>query len=340
MSFRRRLHVIDSHTAGEPTRVVTEGFPGLQGDSLAELEADLVSNHWEVARMLVGEPRGHAPTHAVLPLPPFRSDADLSILILSSLGSLTMCGHALIGAVTTLVETGRVQPTEPVTKVAVETLSGMVTADAHVEGTKVRAVTFQGVPSWVAVTGLEARVDGKVYEVDVAFGGIWYALVRVEQTGVEIAVDRIPSLVALSHRIRLEVNRVLSAGAGLPRGTPDQVDQLLFFGPPASPGADGQNMATSTGLGFDRSPCGTGSCARMALAHDRGELGVGDTFVHESVLNTMFTGTIEAETEVLGKNAIIPTITGSAYLTAFSQLVLDKYDPLGEGIFIPAAGGT
>jgi len=340
MSFRRRLHVIDSHTAGEPTRVVTGGFPELEGNSLEEVEADLVSNHWDVARMPVGEPRGPAPTHAVLPLPPDRSDADLSILILSSLGSLTMCGHALIGTVTTLVETGRVQPTEPVTKVAVETLSGLVVADAHVEGTKVRAVTFRGVPSWVAVSGLEVRVDGQTFDVDLAFGGIWYALVEVEQAGMEIAVDRIPGLVALSHRIRLEVNRMLSANAGWPPGTPGQVDQLLFFGPPASPGADGQNMATSTGLGFDRSPCGTGSCARMARAHARGEQGVGDTFVHESVLNTMFTGTIEAETEAFGKKAILPTITGSAYLTAFSQLVLDQHDPLGEGIFIPAAGGT
>ncbi|MYJ15873.1 MAG: proline racemase [Acidimicrobiia bacterium] len=340
MSFRRRLHVIDSHTAGEPTRVVTGGFPELEGDSLEEVDADLVSNHWDVARMLIGEPRGHAPTHAVLPLPAYRSDADLSILILSSLGSLTMCGHALIGAVTTLVETGRVQPTEPVTSVAVETLSGLVTADAHIEGTKVKAVTFRGVPSWVAVTGLEVTLDGQIYEVDLAFGGIWYALVRVEQTGMTIAVDRIPGLVALSHRIRLEVNRVLSTGGGWPPGTPGQVDQLLFFGPPVSPGADGQNMATSTGLGFDRSPCGTGSCARMARAHARGELGVGDSFVHESVLNTMFTGTVEAETEVFDTKAILPTITGSAYLTAFSQLVLDSHDPLGEGIFIPAAGGT
>lgn len=340
MSFHRRLHVIDSHTAGEPTRVVTGGFPELEGDSLEEAEADLVSNHWDVARMLVGEPRGHAPTHAVLPLPPYRSDADLSILIMSSLGSLTMCGHALIGAVSTLVETGRVQPTESVTRVAVETLSGIVLADAHVEGTKVRTVTFQGVPSWVAVSGMEVTVDGRTFEVDLAFGGIWYALVRVEQTGMAIEVDRIPGLMALSHRIRLEVNRRLSEGDEWPHGAPDQVDQLLFFGPPASPGADGQNMATSTGLGFDRSPCGTGSCARMARAYALGEMGVGDTFVHESVLNTMFTGTIEAETQVFGNKGIIPTITGSAYLTAFSQLVLDTSDPLGEGIFIPAAGGA
>ena len=307
---------------------------------MREREADLLANHPNLIKLLVGEPRGHAPTHAVVPLPPFHPEADLSILILSSLGSLTMCGHALIGTVTTLVETGRIQPIEPVTRVVVETLSGLVTAEAHVEGTKVRSVTFQGVPSWVAVTGLEVEVDDRTFQVDIAFGGIWFFLVRIEQTGLAIEVDSIPNLVALSHRLRLQANRELAKRDDCPSDTPEEVDQLLFFGPPSSPGADGQNMATSTGLGFDRSPCGTGSCARMAWHFRRGELLVGDSFVHESVLNTMFTGSVKAEAEVGGRRAIIPTITGSAYLTGFNQLVLDSQDPLGEGIFIPAAGGT
>lgn len=340
MAFIQRFHVIDSHTAGEPTRVVTDGFPELEGATLADKEADLLTNHSDLVKMLVGEPRGHAPWHAVLPLPPSHSQADLAILILSSLGSLGMCGHALIGTVTTLIETFKIQPTEPVTRVVVETLSGLVTAEAHIKGTKVESVTFQGVPSWIAITGLQVEVDGRRFEADIGFGGIWYALVRVEKTGLPISVESVPSLVALSHRIRLGVNRVLADRSDWPEGSPTHVDQLLFWGPPTSAGADGQNMATSTGLGFDRSPCGTGSCARMALHFSIEELGVGDTFVHESVLNTMFTGTVEAETEVFGNKAIIPTITGSAYLTAFSQLVLDKYDPLGEGIFIPAAGGS
>ena len=241
--------------------------------------------------------------------------------------------------VTTLVETSRLQPEEPVTEVVVETLSGLVTAVAQVEGTEVRSVTFRGVPSWVAVSGLEVEVDGQTIEVDLGFGGIWFALVRVEQTGVPIAVESVPNLVALSHRIRLEVNKVFGERTDWPSGTPDRVDQLLYVGPPRSPGADGQNLATSTGLGFDRSPCGTGSCARMAWHFARGELGVGDAFVHESVLKTMFTGAVKAETEISGRRAIIPTITGSAYLTGFNQLVLDSRDPLGEGFFIPAAGG-
>ena len=340
MAFIQRLHVIDSHTAGEPTRMVTDGFPDLEGDTLAEKEADFLANHSHLARMLVGEPRGHAPWHAVLPLDPSHPDADLSILILSSLGSLTMCGHALIGTVTTLVETGRIPATEPVTKVVVETRSGLVRAEAHVEGAKVRAVTFRGVPSWVAATGLEVRVDGRTLEVDIGFGGIWFAMVRVEQTGLPIRVESVPGLVALSHRIRGEVNDMLGNGLDRPEGMPESIDQLLFFGPPAGPGADGRNLATSTGLGFDRSPCGTGSCARMAWHFGRGELGVGDTFIHESVLGTLFTGTVLAETEVFGQPGIVPTIGGSAYLTGFNQLVLDQHDPLGEGIFIPAAGDS
>ena len=339
MTFIRRFHTIDSHTAGEPTRVVTDGFPELEGETLREMETDLLANHADLARMLVGEPRGHGPWHAVLPLPPTRPDADLSILILSALGSLTMCGHALIGTITSLVEMFRIEPVEPVTTVAVETLSGLVVAEARVDGTKVRSVTFRGVPSWVALSGLEVEVGGHRIEVDVAFGGLWFALVRVQQTGLRIAVESVPNLVALSHRIRLEVNRALREGTDWPPGTPERVEQLLYVGPPTSPGADGQNLATSTGLGFDRSPCGTGSCARMAWHFEKGELEVGDTFVHESVLNTTFTGTVKAETEISGRKAIIPTITGSAYITGFNQLVLDSLDPLGEGIFIPAAGG-
>ncbi len=340
MTFIRRLQVIDSHTAGEPTRVVTGGLPDLAGDTLREKEEYLLANYPELSRMLVGEPRGHAPWHAILPLPPSDPRADLSILILSSLGSLTMCGHALIGAITTLVQTGRVTPREPVTEVVVETLSGLMETQARVEGGKVRSVTFQGVPSWVAVSGMEVEVDGRVIEVDVGFGGNWYVLVRIEQTGLPIAVDSVPALVALSHRIRLRVNKMLREGTDWPPGTPDRADQLLYMGPPTSPGADGQNLVTSSSLGFDRSPCGTGSSTRMALAVLRGELEVGDTFIHEGVLNTTFVGTVSAETEVWGRPGIIPTITGSAYLTSFSELVLDPDDPLGPGIFLPAAGGT
>ena len=339
MTFKHRVDVIDSHTAGEPTRVVFEGFPELRGDTLAEAEADLLANHADLIRLLVGEPRGHAPWHAVLPLGPFHPEADVSVLILSALGSLTMCGHALIGTVTTLLETERLEPDHPTSEVVVETLSGLVRAEAQMVGAQVGDVTFRGVPSWVAASGLAVEVGGRRFEVDIGFGGIWFALVTVEQTGLPIAVDTVPELVALSHRIRLEVNRLLAERTGRPAGAPERVDQLLYVGPPATPGADGQNLATSTGLGFDRSPCGTGCCTRMAWHFDRGEMAVGDSFIHESVLNTRFVGSIEAETEVMGRPAIIPTITGAAYLTGFNQLVLDPADPLAEGIFIPAAGG-
>ncbi|MDE0137961.1 MAG: proline racemase family protein [bacterium] len=339
MTFARRVRVVDSHTAGEPTRVVVGGFPELAGGTLAEKEADLLANHADLMRLLVGEPRGHAPWHAVLPLAPLHAGADLSVLIVSALGSLTMCGHALIGTVTTLLETDRMPAREPMTAVVVETLSGLVRAEARVDGGKVHSVTFRGVPSWVAVTGLAVEVGGRIFEVDIGFGGIWFALVRVEQTGMPIAVESVPGLVALSHRIRLELNRTLRERSGRPPGMPGRVDQLLYVGPPTSAGAHGQNLATSTGLGFDRSPCGTGCCARMAWHFERGEMAVGDTFVHESVLNTMFTGTIQAETEVAGRRAIVPTITGSAYLTGFNELVLDREDPLGAGLFLPAAGG-
>lgn len=155
-----------------------------------------------------------------------------------------------------------------------------------------------------------------------------------------IAVESVPSLVALSHRIGLEVNRLLGGGAGLPAGTPDRVEQLLYVGPGRKPGRRRAESGHLHRPGVRPITLRDRECARMAWHFSKGELDVGDSFVHESVLNTMFTGTAEPETGISGRRAIIPTITGSAYITGFNQLVLDSLDPLGEGIFIPAAGAS
>ena len=287
--------------------MVTDGLPELDGGTLREMEADLAANHAGLARMLVGEPRGHAPWHAALPLPAFHPEADLSILVLSALGSLTMCGHAPIGTVTCLVEMARIEPVEPVTRVAVETLSGLVVADARVEGAKVRSVTFQGVPSWVALTGLDVEVDGHPVEVDIAFGGLWFALVRIEQTGMAMAVESVPGLIALSHRIRLEVNRALREGKGIGlRGHRTAWSSCSTSDHPVAVAPTGRTWPPPPDWDSTVPPAGPEAAPAWPGTTRRGELGVGDTFVHESVLNTMFSGTVKAETEISGRRAIIP----------------------------------
>lgn len=332
------IEAVDTHTGGEPTRVAVGGLPPLGGGSLAERNTRLLADHPGLVPFLTGEPRGHAPMHAALPLPPSDPRADISLLILSALGSLDMCGHALIGAVTALIETGRIEADGPERTVRVETLAGLVeatariTPDGHAE-----SIEFRNAPARAGAVGLELEVPGAGGVVlDLAYGGLWYAVVGADALGLEIEPANVPRLVALSARIRRVLNRMLEErppGGGLP----DFAPQLLYTSRRAGPGADGRNMATSTELGFDRSPCGTGSCARMALLHHRGELGVGESFVHESVVGSRFTGTVLAEVDTPDGPAVVPSIRGSAFITGYNRLTADPRDPMASGFFIPAA---
>ena len=276
--------------------------------------------------------------HAALPLPPSDPRADISLLILSALGSLDMCGHALIGAVTALIETGVIEAEGPVHTVRVETLAGLVEAEARIapDG-RTESVEFRNAPARVSAVdvGLDVPGIGEVV-LDLAYGGLWYAVLDAGRLGWKIEPDNVPRLVSASARIRRVLNEYLarSAPSG---GGPDFVPQLLYVSDEAGPGADGRNMATSTELGFDRSPCGTGSCARMALLHHRGGLTVGDSFVHESVVGSRFVGTVLAEAATPDGPAVIPSIRGSAFITGYNRLVADPRDPMASGFFIPAA---
>lgn len=338
LSLPGPIEAVDTHTGGEPTRVVVGGLPPLGGGPLSERNARLLEEHPGLASFLAGEPRGHAPMHAALPLPPSDPRADFSLLILSALGSLDMCGHALIGAVTALIETGEIAADGPERTVRVETLAGLVEAEARItpDG-HVESVEFRNAPARAAAGGVGLEVPG-VGEVvlDLAYGGLWYAVLDAASLGLEIEPANVPRLVADSARIRRVLNQHLERRAP-GRGLPDFVPQLLYTSSRAGEGADGRNMATSTELGFDRSPCGTGSCARMALLHHRGRLGVGDSFVHESVVGSRFTGTILAEVDAPGGPAVIPSIRGSAFITGYNRLAADPRDPMAAGFFIPAA---
>jgi proline racemase len=239
-----------------------------------------------------------------------------------------------------LLDLGILPRTEPITELVVETLAGLIQVRAEVCGERVGRVTFLGAPSWVLARDVPLLVPeiGQL-RLDIAYGGLWYAVLDVAQVGVPLERTQVPRLVSISHEIRSKLNRELPALVPHPLA-PKQIPQLLFVAPAVGPRANGRNLATSSELGFDRSPCGTGSCARMALLHARGELLVAQRFVHESVLGTCFDGEI---VEVLngpgGGPSIRPSISGSAFITGFSQLVVDPDDPLGQGFFIPAAAG-
>jgi proline racemase len=338
MLAKREISVIDSHTAGEPTRVVTGGLPVLEGSTIAERDSSLETELDTLVRVLCGEPRGHAPVHAVLPQPPGDPRADVGLLIISALGSLAMCGHALIGAVTTLVETGALPDRGSPSRYVVETPAGLIDVEADVVDGRVRSVSFENAPSWVLARDVPLALPDADVVLDIVYAGLWYAVLDVEAIGSAITPEQVPRLVATSHAIRGRLNERLAELVADQR-RPPHIPQLLYVGPPGGPGSDGRNLATSSELGFDRSPCGTGSSARMALLHARGLLGVRDRFVHESVIGTRFEGTIVREEVQGGRVAVIPRITGSAYITAHTTLVIQPDDPLGEGFLIPPAAG-
>ena len=331
------LAVVDSHTGGEPTRVVVDGLEPFEGAGLVAREAAMRPQLDGLVGFLCGEPRGHAPVHAVLPQPPSSPDADAALLIISALGSLGMCGHALIGAVTTLVETGMLPDRGPRSRYVIETLAGPIAAEAEVDRGRVRSVTFENAPAWVLARSFPVTVPdlGRV-EVDVVYGGLWYAVLAADAVGLTIEPGQVARLVALSHAIRAALNADLGRLPDDPL-RPTRIPQLLWTGPGIEEGADGRNLATSSELGYDRSPCGTGSSARMALEHARGRLGIGQPYVHESVIGSRFRGELVREVPRGAGVAVVPRITGSAHLTARSTLLARADDPLAGGFHIPPA---
>ena len=333
------ISVVDSHTAGEPTRTVSQGLPELSGTNLKEKALALEEHFPSLPSILTGEPRGHAAMHAVLPVAASVPEADVAFLFVSSLGMLEMCGHALIGGVTTLLETGALAVQEPITCLKIETLSGLIDVEAQVSDGHVVDVTFTNTLSWVLANDVNLEVPGiGDIRLDLVYGGLWYAVLDAKDLGLSLEIAQVPKLVAMSHTVRQVLNATLPELVPTDHA-PTRIPQLLYTDSSSHGERSGRNLATSTELGFDRSPCGTGSSARMALLHNREQLALDETFLHESVLGTMFEGRLVAEHPAPIGTGVIPTITGSAHLTAFSDLFVDPTDPLGQGFFIPAAVG-
>jgi proline racemase len=278
----------------------------------------------------MNEPRGHSAMSGAILQPPTRSDADVGVLFIEVSGCLPMCGHGAIGVATVLVETGMVTVTEPVTTIRLDTPAGLVVADVAVHDGAAQAVTIRNVASFSHE--LDAAVDvpghGRI-SYDLAYGGNFYAILDLDQVG--IAFDR------------AEKQRILDAGLAIMNAINDQNRPVHPANPDidvchhvqfVAPGSDARHsrhaMAIHPGW-FDRSPCGTGTSARMAQLHARGALGLDADFVNESFIGTRFVGRLVDETTVGGRPAVVPTVTGRAWLTGTAQYLLDPADPFPEG---------
>lgn len=331
MSFGRCVWAVDSHTAGEPTRVVVGGLPAIPGSSMAEKKRYLSEEMDWLRRMLMWEPRGHRDMFGSVLTSPCEEGADLGIVFMDGGGYLDMCGHGTIGAATVAVEMGLVRAREPETVVRFDTPAGLVEARVRVEGGRAVEVSVVNVPSFLYRGGVSVEVEGVgEVTVDVAFGGNFFAVVDSDELGLRLVPEEASRLVEVGLRIREAVDAAVRA-VHPERPHLEGVRLVEFSGHPLNPAAHRRNAVVFGDGQLDRSPCGTGTSAKMAVLHARGELGVGEDFVHESVLGTLFRGRILGRTRVGPFEAVIPQITGRAHITGFCQFVLDPQDPLGEG---------
>jgi proline racemase len=283
-----------------------------------------------VRLLLMHEPRGHGAMSGAILQPPVRDDADWGVLFIEVSGCLPMCGHGTIGVATVLVETGMVEVTEPVTTVRLDTPAGLVVARVDVENGRAKAVTLRNVPSFLAARDRVVDVPGHGEVVyDMAFGGNFYAILPAASVGVEVDPARGGELVAVGQAIMAAID-----AADRPVHPLDERISGCRHVVLHEPGRDGAHARAATSIHpgwLDRSPCGTGTSARLAQLHARGEIGVGDEFVNESVIGTRFTGRIVEEAEIAGLPAVVPEITGRAWITGMGQYLLDPEDPFPAG---------
>jgi len=326
----RYFAAVDSHTEGMPTRVVTGGVGPIRGVTMLDRKIHFEAHMDDLRLLLMREPRGHAAMSGAILQPPARPDADWGVLFIEVSGCLPMCGHGTIGVATVLVETGMVEVREPETVVRLDTPAGLVEARVAVEGGRARSVTLRNVPAFLHARDVEVDVPGLgVLTLDLAFGGNFYALLPAADAGVAVEPPRADELIERGLAVMSAVND--QAPPVHPADERIRGCRHVVFHDPGADGADAR-AATSIHPGWlDRSPCGTGTCARMAQLHARGELALGEPFVNESVIGTRFTGRLVEETTVGGVAAVVPEVTGRAWITGMGQYLLDAEDPFPAG---------
>ncbi|MDQ3809040.1 MAG: proline racemase family protein [Chloroflexota bacterium] len=341
------ITAVDAHAGGEPGRVITGGVLDVPGRTMFEKRTYLQQHADGLRKRMLREPRGYPGLCCNLVLPPTLPEADAGFVIMEQTDYPAMSGSNTICVTTVLLETGMLPMAEPLTELTLEAPAGLIRVQAAVAGGKVTSVTFRNVPAFVTHLAVPVEVPrlGTI-NVDVAYGGMFYVIADAEPLGLRLTPDEGREIVRLGEMIKAATREQV---AGIVHPDNPQINVLStaqLTGPAHGPHADMRNAVvistgqfdwnkpdTWTGV-LDRSACGTGTCARMATLHARGRLRLGQPFRHESVLGTVFTGCLVEETRVGGYAAVVPTITGQAWITGISQYVLDAEDPFPEGFIV------
>jgi len=328
------LTTLDTHTAGEPLRILIDGLPELPGETLLAKRAYFARTYDHLRRMLMWEPRGHHEMYGCVLTPPSTAEADLGVFFLHNEGYSTMCGHGVIGLVTALLETGALEPKGPQTPVTLETPAGLVYATAHLTADGlVERVSFLNVPSFLYARDLTIELPeiGEI-TLDVAFGGAFYAILPAERVGLRVVPDMVTQLAAAGEAIKKAVNTRLK----ITHPTEEALSFLygtIFTDSPEDPTHHSRNVCIFANAEVDRSPTGTGVSARLAALDARREITDGERITIESILGAQstFQGRVAERTTFGTYQAVVPEVSGSAFVTGRHEFRLDPRDTLGRG---------
>src|SRR3954467_1413233 len=335
MRFQSMITAVDAHACGEPGRVITGGVLDIPGRSIFEKMRYLATEADDLRLRMLREPRGYPAANCNLILPPTHPEADAGFVIMEQVEYPPMSGTNTICVVTVLIETGMVRPREPLTQLKLETPAGLIAVEAEVRNGKVKKVTFRNVPAFATHVDAAVEVSGLgTVTVDVAYGGMFYVIADVEPLGLRLVPDEARELVRIGEMIKA------AAREQLPVSHPENpeihdITIAQLSGEPLHPSSSRRNtVLVSTGSldwsrpnswtgALDRSPCGTGTCAKMATLYAKGELALGEPFRHEGVLGTVFTGALLEDATVGPYPAVVPQLSGTAWITGFAQYVVD-----------------
>ena len=326
----KRFFCIDSHTCGNPVRLVAGGGPVLKGNNMAEKRLHFLEDFDWIRKGLMFEPRGHDMMSGSILSPPSDPKNDIGILFIETSGCLPMCGHGTIGTVTIMIEEGLVTPKTP-GLLRLEVPAGLVLAEYKQEGKRVTSVKLTNIPGFLYKEKLEVECPelGILY-ADVAYGGNFYAIIDAQQNFADMVDYSADQLISWSRVLRTQFNEKYS----FVHPEDDRINGLshiMWTGKPKNPDSTARNAVFYGDKAIDRSPCGTGTSARIAQWAAKGKLKKGDVFVHESIIGSQFIGRIEGETKVGDFPAIIPSIEGWARITGYNTITIDDDDPYAHG---------
>lgn len=333
MNISKMYTTIDAHVAGEPLRIITGGVPEIKGNTQLERRAYCMEHLDHLREVLMYEPRGHHGMYGCIITPPASPHADFGVLFMHNEGWSTMCGHGIVAVVTVGIETGMFEVTGDKQKFIIDSPAGEVIAYAKYNGTQVESVSFENVPSFVYKKDVPIKIDGYEFQVDIAFGGAFYAVVDSKDFDLKVNFKDLSAIQSWGGKIKHYIESQMDVKHPLEEGLKG-IYGVIFSDEPNEKDATLRNVTIFADGQVDRSPCGTGTSARLATLFEKDALQSGESFIHECITDGQFIGEVLSVTKVEEYEAVIPKVTGQAFITGFHQFVMDPRDPLKRGFLL------